>query len=114
MIQLCFILQTAETFMKHMYHRTRNPELYASYAFDSIWAAALLFQGSLSTRYRPENVTFGDLLTRNAYASLLSQTQFEGLTVMKYLLLAHYQTADIYNTFSRPNFFDKFHMSNVF
>ena len=71
--------------MELMRRRNRNPRLYTSYAFDSIWAAALLFQKSLSTEFRPENVTFGDVLTRNAYASLLSKTQFEGLTVMKCL-----------------------------
>jgi hypothetical protein len=68
--------------MDHMRRRNYNPRPYTSYAFDSVWAAALLFQKSLSmSKYRPENVKFGDRLARNYYAWFLSETEFEGLTV---------------------------------
>ena len=68
--------------MAHMRRRHRNPRSYTSYAFDSVWAAALLFQRSLAyPKYRPENAKFVDMRTRNYYAWFLSETQFEGLTV---------------------------------
>ncbi len=68
--------------MAHMRRRNSNPRSYTSYAFDSVWAAALLFERTLSyPKYRPENAKFGDIQTRNYYAWFLSETQFEGLTV---------------------------------
>jgi hypothetical protein len=74
--------KTAKSFMDVMRHRNGNPRMYTSYAFDSVWAAALLFQKSLAyPKYRPENVTFNDIITRNHYAWFLSETQFDGLTV---------------------------------
>jgi hypothetical protein len=68
--------------MERMRRRNNNPRPYTSYAFDSVWAAALLFQKSLSfPKYRPENVEFGNIMARNYYAWFLSETKFEGLTV---------------------------------
>ena len=68
--------------MSQMRLRNRNPRSYTSYAFDSVWAAAMLFQKSLSyPKYRPENAKFLDISTRNHYASFLSETHFEGMTV---------------------------------
>jgi hypothetical protein len=68
--------------MDRMHRRNSNPKSYTSYAFDSVWAAALLFQKSLSyPKFRPDNVEFKDIEARNFYAWALSKTQFEGLTV---------------------------------
>ena len=68
--------------MSQMRLRNPNARSYISYAFDSVWAAAMLFQKSLSyPKYRPENVKFTDILARNYYASFLSKTHFEGMTV---------------------------------
>ena len=79
---MLFYQKTPETFMERIRRSNSRAREFTSYAFDSVWAAALLFQKSLSyPEFRPENVKFEDLLTRNYYAWFLSETQFEGLTV---------------------------------
>ena len=69
--------------MTEMRKRNKNPRSYVSYAFDSVWAAALLFQASLSgpKEFHPENAKFRSIKIRNVYSYLLSQTQFQGMTV---------------------------------
>ncbi|CAB4027904.1 gamma-aminobutyric acid type B receptor subunit 2-like isoform X1, partial [Paramuricea clavata] len=72
---------TAVTFNVNRLLKHNAPRPYTSYAFDSVWAAALLFQESLSyPKYRPENVEFGNIMARNYYSWFLSKTKFEGLT----------------------------------
>jgi hypothetical protein len=68
--------------MDHMRRSHNAPYRSTSYAFDSVWAAALLYQRSLSyPDYRPENVKFRSRDVRELYASFLSETRFEGLSV---------------------------------
>ena len=76
-------VKTPESFMAEMRKRNKNPRSYVSYAFDSVWAAALLFQASLSwpKEFHPENAEFGSITIADLYAYLLSQTQFQGMTV---------------------------------
>ncbi|XP_028407396.1 gamma-aminobutyric acid type B receptor subunit 2-like [Dendronephthya gigantea] len=73
---------TPESFMAEMRKRNKNAQSYVSYAFDCVWAAALLFQATLSLpkTYHPENAKFRSLKVREAYVKNLAEVEFQGMT----------------------------------
>ena len=62
--------------------RKRNKQTLAhtSYAFDSIWAAALMLNETSNTT-RPEDFALGSNKFSREYQELLNKQEFEGLSV---------------------------------
>ena len=66
--------------MAELLKRNRRGLPRTSYAFDSIWSAALMLNESLKET-RPEDYELGDDTFSNNYENLLRSQSFEGMSV---------------------------------
>jgi hypothetical protein len=74
------VFQNASAYLTEV--RKRNNQVLArtSYAFDSIWAAALMLNAT-SNETRPEDFVFSSDKFADEYKDLLEKQEFEGLSV---------------------------------
>ena len=70
----------ASTYLTELRKRNGQALARTSYAFDSIWAAALMLDKT-SNETRPENFVLGSDKFSNEYEKLLKEEEFEGLSV---------------------------------
>ena len=66
--------------MAELLKRNRAGLSRTSYAFDSIWSAALMLNKSLNET-RPEDYVLGNDTFSDNYEELLKQQSFEGISV---------------------------------
>ena len=74
------VFQNASTYLTELRKRNGQALARTSYAFDSIWAAALMLNET-SNETRPENLELGSDKFSNEYEKLLKEQEFEGLSV---------------------------------
>ena len=76
----CF--QNATGFLNEVRKKNNKTLPRTSYAFDSIWAAALMLDGAAaSNKSNPGNFVLGDDTFSEPYEEILRETSFEGLSV---------------------------------
>ncbi|XP_028407401.1 gamma-aminobutyric acid type B receptor subunit 2-like isoform X2 [Dendronephthya gigantea] len=70
---------TSREYLAEVQRRNKKAQPYTSYAFDSIWAAALMLNETSNTT-RPEDLVLGDDKFFYEYKDLLQKQEFEGLS----------------------------------
>jgi hypothetical protein len=83
------VFQNASTYLAEVRKRNNQALARTSYAFDSIWAAALMLNET-SNETRPEDFVFASDKFSDEYKELLEEQEFEGLSVsytVNYILL---------------------------
>ena len=76
--------QDASTFLHEVRKRNKQTQARTSYAFDSIWAAALMLN-STSNETRPEDLELGSDKFSTVYEELLRKQEFEGISVSEFI-----------------------------
>jgi hypothetical protein len=74
------VFQNASAYLAEVRKRNNQALARTSYAFDSIWAAALMLNAT-SNETRPEDFVLSSYKFSDEYKDLLVEQEFEGLSV---------------------------------
>ena len=85
-VTILVVFQNANMYLAEVCKRNNRTVAGTSYAFDSIWAAALMLNKTLNET-RPEDFVLGNEKLSNEYKEVLGREEFEGLSVSLILLL---------------------------
>ena len=80
MLIIFLVFQNASTYLAEVRKRNNQTLARTSYAFDSIWAAALMLNET-SNETRPEDFVLPSDKFSDEYKDLLEEQEFEGLSV---------------------------------